>query len=150
MLNDPMYIATELNPGQIATTSNYSGMNVFRLTDVAPGRSVREGVLGGFPASLTISHSQTKENAPFATTRSVIRLDRKVYSESIGKTATLSAYLVVAQPVMAEATPETAAALARALAAQCLFGIQTSSVSTEAVDGTVISDFLVRVLSGEP
>jgi len=75
----------------------------FRLLDLSPGRTVRKadsaliGVVGAHTATLTISHSASKENGAVPTDRSAVRLQvQKTTAE--GKSVIAHATLVLAYP----------------------------------------------------
>jgi hypothetical protein len=98
--------------------------------------------------SLLIDNTVTKENAPFQTNRTRIRLDlTRQDVEGSEKSATLSAYIVLAVPTAPMFTQADALILSRTLALFALYGPSTSSTD---YSGTTSDATLARLLSGEP
>jgi len=103
MLTDPLVIGV--------VTDGSDGLNIFagasvtslELQDLSETGSVRIGPIplqggGGNKGSLTISRSQSNENKPIVTDRTLIRLDvTKVHSVT-GKKVTMTAYCVTGLP----------------------------------------------------
>lgn len=98
---------------------------------------------------MTISHSETKENLPYVTRRSVVRLDRQKVDVN-GKTVTQSAYFVTVDPVsgtLFSGAGETTFDLLQLLT---FFGLFGPVVGTE-VDALEESPRVIhRILDGEP
>lgn len=149
MLIDPLYIgtvpATELL-STAYTAGVFSSARQYATIDISPGSSKRILVSATEKGLMTISHSQTKENAPYVTNRSVVRFDlQKV--DAAGKTVTLSAFAVIAQPIGGGFTDADALSLARTLGAFLYTG---KSFVVPAMNKTVLDDTMSRVLAGEP
>lgn len=95
MLIDPM---PKYDP---AFTDDTNGF--FRLLDLSPGRTVRRadsalaGIDGAHTATLTISHSASKENGAVPTDRSAVRLEVKKTTVE-GKSVIAHVTLVAAFP----------------------------------------------------
>jgi hypothetical protein len=132
-----------------ATNGDEIPQSPLRLLDLGPGSSVRGGAIvtgDSLPGRFSISHSETKENKPFTTTRTVIRLDRPLAGPD-GVTLNTAAYIVVSVPTVPTfAGPADGARLAQQLAWWILFGSVNEGGS--AID-TNRGEFL-RVLQGEP
>lgn len=150
MLQDPLKIGIidesrhTLILSDTASTVIGTGIPLATI-DVNPGGSVRTAVVSGVKYTLTISHSQTKENAPFTTDRSLIRFDVEKTNVTTGKLVTASAYLVVAAPTGGDHTSADVLKYTRSLLTLLLLG--------DAPDegGGVLSDtVLQRILAGEP
>jgi hypothetical protein len=156
MLSDPLFIAMIDSASFAEVYSNgISGSATsvspkLRLKSFSPGSTVREGkTSGAYPLSLTISHSKTKENPPFGTDRTLIRLDWRKPT-STGVVQTLSAYCVVAAPSGGDAfnaTGSDAVMLAKSLAFIILAGDRGEAGG---VDDVTAPDLIQRVLAGEP
>lgn len=151
MLTDPIQIAipsaaevTAIRTGTASVVATHVGLAV---TDVSPGGTKRVGVLGGDSITLSIVHSTTKENAPYVTTRSVIRLDH-VRVDVNGKPVTLSAYVVIPVPQGTVFTTAEVLSHARAIGSFLLFGSVIENPI--AYYGSGDSGVLQRVLNGEP
>jgi len=101
---------------------------------------------GAVPLKLgvSISHSETKENAPFTTGRTVIRIDASKVNETTGKPVVLSAYLVVVLPQSPDWTVDDAVAIARSVTGLALLGSPVSGTFNTADDG-----FLTRAINLE-
>jgi len=153
MLNDPLKLARTYGLEASIQTALHAiasdQLLVFRLADLGPGSSMRvTEPSSGDKFVLKITHSETKENTPYPTTRTVLRLDRKrTTSEGVGIQE--SAYLVIASPTVEGVMDSTSAALlARDLALFVLTGgadITNTKIALSASDGE-----LARLLAGEP
>lgn len=149
MLNDPLYLGTTdgSQASRSSAISSLSELLTFHTVSTGDGVSRRTGlwVDGSTPVELTISHSSTKENAPYATVRSLVRLDlRRVDLQ--GRTVTLSAYAVVAFPQGEQFSDADAAHAAATLGFFLSFGKANSSSGM----GSTLEDTVERVLNGEP
>lgn len=111
MLSDPLVIP--MPPGGIEAVdvaiadnlSSYYNENTtdriaFHTVDIGPQSSKRKGILtdGVTKVTMTVSHSQSKENAPLLTDRTLIRFDFVKPDGVSGKPVTSSVYFVGAQP----------------------------------------------------
>jgi hypothetical protein len=159
MLNDPLYLAAvSPNHGTLRGTMGSTSPVLprlqlpFRVTDLAPGKSVRVGVdsanIPGVTRDFTISHSSSKENAPYTTLRTVCRLDVN-HVDANGVSVTTSAYVVVVAPQGVAGHEQTALQTAQDLCSTVLFGPRKDpAIGSDAANS--ITDFLERVLAGEP
>lgn len=153
MLVDPLPVKT-LNLSS-ASAITVVETNSFALVDLAPGKSVRRcaaigGAMAGMQnaaATLTIAHSQSKENGAVPTDRSLIRLDLDGLSKSTAEKGGLKAfaYLVVGAPRGAMSVDGDDVFLPLQLV-YTLLG--TFAVSTTAA--TLSDANLSRILAGEP
>lgn len=148
MFNDPLYIVvpTETNPTPQISATGETAIPL-RLTSSDAGKSTRVGTFGSSKLHLTVLHSTTKENAPYVTKRSVLRLDRKV-ADNAGKTVTLSAYLVVASPVGSPFSEADAIQLAAMLCSSVHGGLKTSDTGVYGASSAVPA-FVERLLFNE-
>jgi hypothetical protein len=122
---------------------------VVRLVSSGEGKTKRVGSWDTETVmSLSISHSETKENAPHVTNRSLVRLDLgRVDSE--GRPVNLSAYCVVAHPQGGDFTQADAARAARTLGSLILYGFASNEANiSESFAGEL--SLIDRVISGEP
>jgi len=123
-----------------------------RLMSIADGKSVRKGngdgtlLTGDF--KLTISHSETKENAPYNTSRALIRWDCTKSADSEGNEVTASVYLVTALPSGGVFTEADVIAMARGLMLRLLMGERPDD-NPYSVSATG-DDALERIVRGEP
>lgn len=156
MLRDPLPIAmldvltSDLNTAaQSIVTIPFE---LFRLQDLTPTGSRRSaagvGDYGTFRGNLSINHTLTKENAPYQTERTSIRLDH-VCVDPNGKPVTSSGYFVAVNPIGSSTfVPTPASRLIRQLAMFALFG-GLASTTSPTWDADTASD-ITRVLAGEP
>jgi len=146
MLNDPLKLGV-VSVGTIVNLSGIAADSSVTLptTSLAAGKSVRTGSWGGDNTTLTVSHSETKENAPYKTHRLLVRLDRRRVDAN-GVEVTCSAYGVVAYPQGSIFTVDEVEETARALF--LMLGISP-------VDGSgnlnllATDDTLARIIAGE-
>jgi len=109
MLSDPLVIP--VLEQRLAVTSNvlFAALaNIYsfpgqilpmRVTADGDGSSTRRATMAdGTKVALNIGHSTSKENAPFVTDRTVIRLDKTRVNLTTGKPVTASAYAVITLP----------------------------------------------------
>lgn len=118
------------------------------VLDFGDGATKRKVLLadGVTTNSMTVSHSQSKENAPYLTDRSLIRLDSVKVDSVTGKPVTMSAYIVVALPQGNTFSQNDAKYLALSLAHFVLAGpLNDGGTRYDAVPG----DTLTRILAGE-
>lgn len=153
MLVDPIVIGmppsgTSLT-GVIATSGVFPDAGTFATVEVNPSGSRRVGSLAGVNAELRISHSKSNENAPYLTSRSLIRFDLNKVDEA-GKQVTLSAYAVISFPTTSLFTISDAERLARTLGAFLLCG-STTDVGDNDYPLNRTGDLTVRrIIQGEP
>jgi hypothetical protein len=149
MLVDPLPVKTlDTNTASSITVLHTDS---FATIDVSPGRTVRQcadfGGLGDTNRTvLTISHTESNENKPAVTDRTLIRLDFDIFDFE-GGPMTASAYCVIAAPrgayVDASSSPTE---LSRIKLLQSLLGVL--AVSTSAA--TLSAANATRILAGEP
>jgi hypothetical protein len=150
MLNDPLVLflqpVTTVSDGTgYAVTNNATPVEFHGVGGGGIGASVRvQPSFRGGKATLSINHSQSKENAPYTTDRSVIRIDLKK-PDSTGKLVQASAYCVVALPQGNVVSRDDCLVMVNTLLAFLLHGSQ--------VPGLGFPDSaleLSRILDGEP
>lgn len=151
MLTDPLKIAIPTATEVAAIRSAVTGVSPSNVAsaaiiDVAPGSTQRQGLFSTSIFKTGIGHSNTKENAPYVTTRSLMRLDQ-VRTDSLGKSVTLSAYGVVAVPQGTLFTTAEVLSHAQALAVFMLLGSMSSALANY---GNGNSTDLSRIINGEP
>jgi hypothetical protein len=107
MLKDPLVIAapTAASFVTIGAIQDWLGALageeklVLRTVDSGASSSARKGtLLDNTKVSQKVSHSLSKENAPFVTERTLVRFDFARISPSTGKPVTASVYTVFALP----------------------------------------------------
>lgn len=125
MLPDPLVITDSTVHVQDGDSDAIS----LAVVDLAPGKTVRVGTLGGNKVTLTISHIESKENKGTITDRSLIRLDVRKNVEDIGET-TASVFTTFAFPRAGFTALEM-----QKYAADVLF---------------VLNSYASRILAGEP
>jgi hypothetical protein len=142
MLIDPLPLAElSMEDGSISTVSNGN----LRVIDVSPGKSIRVCAVpasGGNPAfkvTLSISHSESKENKSQITDRTSVRLEYKTVLEN-GTDVFTQATLTVSTPRVGISPSFTQAAVTQ------LIGTLLADPAT----GDFSSETLTRVLTGEP
>ncbi len=152
MLSDPFYVAfpTISERDTIGMQQGGSAVDVadaitLRLADLNPGGSVRIANDGTTSYRLSVSHSKSKENAPYATDRSVVRLDAS-RADGDGKIVTVSTYIVTANPIGGPHDADMARRLQFALVTLIGYGQSDANGVFSSVDHQ-LSD---RVLAGEP
>jgi len=159
MLNDPLYLVTTTDVvNSIAAPYLAVGDPVdterYNLVDLTPNGSKRiaSNVNGesGLKGVFTVNHSLTKENAPYATERTVVRINHEKFDPN-AKLVTASAYLVLVQPVgTASFSPGSALAIARQLAGFALAGDAVWTSGTAGVQSSDTALALARLAAGEP
>jgi len=159
MLSDPLSIALGTVGGRNnlvnawlgrdhGTVGGFDSNLPLHINDIGPGSSQRVYDDGTSKWTLTISHSETSENKPLLTRRTLIRFDKEFIDTASGRTIKASAYIVCALPVSADFIVGNMAELARSLAFILLFG---PSVDDGGQVGPAANDnTLERVLAGEP
>lgn len=160
MLNDPLVVAVATSLANLrANTSlgdqiefqlNASAMDVtMRTVSEGEGTAKRKADLdSNTKIRQSISHSQSKENAPYVTDRTSIRFDEDRNDVVTGKPVTMSAYLVTALPQGGTFTEDDAVALACSLALFILAGARGTGSSPRVYDAE-LGDTLKRILAGE-
>jgi hypothetical protein len=153
MLSDPLYLGVPVtfpvtNSGTL--DSNVTSAFVVHNVGGGVGSSRRTGIdptmAGSVPATFTISHSETKENAPYVTGRSLIRLDlTKV--DAVGKEVTMSVYAVIALP---QCSLFSVADCARQVRTLGLFLLAGPSSNASDFAGILGDDTITRIINGEP
>jgi hypothetical protein len=120
-----------------------------RTVDFSPGKTVRKGATSADFESdgltLTIQHAETKENSPFTSTRTQIRLDAKRTNSVTGKPVVASVYTIFVHPSGGNFSVNDMQRLHRALALFLLFGQRGNGQTYTEGEAT-----LVRILNGEP
>lgn len=159
MLNDPLFLAN-VNPNNGAMRDPLaSGFATLprldaplRVTDLAPGKSVRVGVdnanLPGQTREFVIAHTDSKENAPYRTLRTNIRLNVNLVDGN-GVPVHCAAQMTIIAPQGLVGHELLALNTARELAATVLFGPRLSAPGGSHLQNSM-TDFLERVLAGEP
>jgi len=154
MLSDPLYlgIPTTANPDVSPNEVNYPNLEFHTLSvgdKVSKRRAINVNAFSGTPldqVNLTLSHSETKENAPFVTSRELRRLDVSRVDPETGKSVTLSVYQVTANPNSPLFTDDDVLLMQRMLAAFVLYGRTAAGINAvwDSEDDTA-----VRLLNGE-
>jgi hypothetical protein len=130
----------------------------FATIDIAPGKSTRVvkdcGLSSDYvsPATLTISHTESKENGAVPTTRTLIRVDFEVQGfasgNPTGEKAKAAVYLVAVTPRLAGFGPDDMVGVV-----QDFFGSLCADQSDTAFS-SAIGQFggsdVSRILNGEP
>lgn len=129
-----------LVPGVLVTAAN--SMPVL-LND--GGGSKRSLTVSDVEHVLSVAHSETNENKPFATGRTVIRLDLKKINEVTGKPVVLSAYIVIALPKSVDFDVSDAVDASRSLAHFLTFGQVTEGNEYANAE----DNMLARLIQGE-
>lgn len=162
MLNDPLYLAVVA--GAMTPTNTLNSVYGFhnsplRVTDIAPGKSVREGAGPNVGVNddvvtkrkVTISHSVSNENKPLTTNRTVFRIDDSFLNTDGKQVVTASAYLVTSIPVSGHYDINDALTLVQTLLASLTVNPASALTGGTGIDGAVqVPDTLMRVLDGEP
>ena len=124
-------------------------LGVRSLTENGSVRVGRPIISGGEDVGrVTISHSETKENAPYGTTRHLLRMDLKRSDPATGKPMVLSAYSVFSIPGGAAFSQDDKVDLIRTLCCTILFG---SLGAADKITPSAGSDpnLLAKILLGE-
>lgn len=154
MLTDPLTVPSSAAVEQernliIAPSPNVVG-ELYRLLDLTPQGSKRKWTDGNNVKVMSIDHSTSKENTPYITDRTRVRLDHIVNDEN-GKPVTTSAFILVAQPRQAGGvTFGNGLALAYQLAGIVLFGELTPTSGGNGTMSFPNSEAFPRILYGEP
>jgi len=150
MLTDPLNVKSLSLAAHTAITVLET--QSFATVDVAPGKTVRKGLLtvasDPLPATLIISHSVSNENKPAKTDRTLIRFD-VLTKDSQGVEMTAYAYLVLGVPrgtVNRSDGSPWAVTDFRLGVLSALLGVTGVSTSAATLDETKID----RVIAGEP
>lgn len=146
MLSDPILLA---NSAAFDTTISDLGSFNEPLALVASpqsGVTKRTNVHDDLSSTtLTISRSESKENAPYVTNRTVQRFDQTKV-DSLGKKVTLSCYVVIAAPLSSLFTQEDVVKHVRSACVAAAYGGVSDTGTIELkTDNTHLS----RVLEGE-
>lgn len=115
------------------------------VTDVGPGATTRVILQSGRKLTLQISHSQTNENKPFRTVRTLIRLDEEKVDSETGTVVKQSAYVVVTSPQGANYTD--------AQVLENTYALLLFAIGGGTSDGGELGNnptWLGRILAGEP
>jgi len=152
MLNDPILFprpsSAQLGVIQLAVSTTSIGglIRLPRVNQDGEGAKYRFVESGGENTfTLTILRSETKENKPFLTRRTVIRLDRKKVNSTTGLPVTASAYIVLAQPMGPDFDEADVIELAQSLGAFVLLGqVNGDSEVLAVTDGSID-----RIIAGE-
>lgn len=160
MLSDPLVvpqvvtdIETEAGPGLMDYASVYSGaahsVTLHTISD-GEGTAKRKGTMSdGTKVLQTISHSTSKENAPYVTDRTMIRYDYSRNDIVTGKPVTCSAYVVIALPQGTTFTTDDARDFTLSLALFLLLGGARENAVGPRLNDAIAGDTLVRLLDGE-
>lgn len=152
MLNDPLRVA--IQPASVGTFDG--GSASLSLSTIAAFRSLGGGSVGssvrecpsvlGCKATLTVSHSSSKENAPYDTARSLVRLDLKKV-DMAGKPVNMAVYIVAALPQGGVFSESDCLSAINTLLTLCLLGDVTDAGLFQLAAG---NDLIRRVTEGEP
>jgi len=147
MLVDPLPVKY-LNLGSHTAITAGTGVS-FALVDLAPGKTVRKaastaisGING--PATLTISHSVSKENGVVPTDRLLVRIDVEGFHTENNEGLKAFAYLVVGAPRGAFDNGDNA--IDTTALVELLLGVFAVSPTA----ATLSEVNLARMLAGEP
>jgi len=94
MLSDPIYLVSPI----ASLTATATGVIPLALVPSSALATKRVHVESTGTYTLSISRSESKENAPYVTNRTVQRLDLTKI-DSLGKKVTASCYVVIAAPL---------------------------------------------------
>jgi hypothetical protein len=109
----------------------------FSVTEFGGRKSVRKSTRG---ETLTIQHQTTKENKPYTTLRSTMRLDVP-YTDANGNSTVTSVYVVVVAPQGVAGNPPTPVALLSGLIAT-LADLSLSDVAQVTLSETIGQAFM--------
>lgn len=145
MLPDPLKLSSQDAPA-FSSGFNTSFISCPVIDPGATlGKTVRQLTVGGFPATLTISHSETKESKPYGTKRLNIRLDfTKSDSEGVLSPAQGFVQITLGQP-KGLVTNTDMSVVSQRLCTLLLFGDAIASTALTS-DGVA---FQARLLNGE-
>lgn len=136
------YLGTINVPGDLLemATIDYPG----------PGASTRTGTMtDATKVTLTIKHSQSNENKPAETVRTLVRFDLKRINPTTSKPVTLSAYAVIALPQDGTFTTVEASKLGESLALFILQGGKAEVPGDPRLYDTSPGVTLTRLLDGQ-
>lgn len=128
MLPDPLRIGIVSEAQVAAIRADITGTVTGTLMSIPlvtqDGLSSKRMLLDsvGVKTTVSINHSETNENKPFVTGRTVFRIDRTIFNAIAGKPSTLSAYAVLALPQSPDFTVDDMLELARSLGFFLAFG----------------------------
>jgi len=147
MLNDPLYLSPVKSGGGVFITLDPSS-DTYRLSDMTDGKSTRIVKTSDGLSTLTINHSDSKENKGIITKRTSVRLDL-TRARDDGSTVTSQVTVTASLPsdVLCADDPMW---LFRKLVG--LLVRETESNDTGAGDNVGLGNFSVfqRVINGEP
>lgn len=148
MLTDPLLFAA---------SSGDANMGSFYSTDFAPGSSTRvySGSIGPFEgtskAILRVNHSKTRENAPYDTERTLIRLDIPYIGDTstgvLTRINTASIYLVAVRPIDGVTNSAKMGQMVKGFAAS-LFASGTEA-TFDTIKAALVSTYFERLVAGE-
>jgi len=148
MLIDPLpfpLTAAGASNGSAILNDAISGNVELHTIDFGPGSTVRTGLLDdGTKVTLSIKHSQSNENAPFETGRSLVRIDLERVNATTSKPVKMSVYTLISVPKGPDFTYADAEVWARNLAIFTGFG-KASGTDLDSGD-----DSIARIIAGEP
>lgn len=158
MLNDPLIVAMPPTLADLQAQSaiwdylgsiGTAGNATLRATLEGDGVSKRKGKLdAGTTVTQSVSHSTSKENAPYVTDRTSIRFDFSRVDPVTGKPVTASAYCVLALPQSSAFSTEDGVLCGAILANFVLQGGISGNIPPRVYDG-LPGETLARLLSGE-
>jgi len=158
MLSDPLVVPfgkTGLDAESTAIldylAAGTTGTGVsMHTTDIGPGNSKRVGSLpDGTKVLMTVSHSTSKENAPYVTDRTLIRFDLTRIDGVSGKPVTASVYSVLAFPQGPNFTSAEVSSFAEYLGAFLIQGGLRLGGSAPRWNDLYPGDTTRRLLDGE-
>jgi len=114
------------------------------------GTAKRKGTAAdGTKVSQTVSHSTSKENAPYVTDRTLIRYDFTRIDAVTGKPVTMSCYSLTALPQGATFTSDDARNASATLALFMLLGGVRDESDPPRVNDVISGNTFVRLIDGE-
>jgi hypothetical protein len=144
MLSDPILLVSS-GEVDIQTATLVASKRLALVPSGTPGTTKRIDVDGTSTLTLTISRSESKENSPYVTNRTVQRLDLQKI-DALGKKVVLSCYVVVAAPLSDLFTQEVVEAHVRDA---CLFAAYGGATEDSLMQMSPLNPHLGRILEGE-
>jgi len=149
MLVDPLPVKSLSIGSHTAITVPVT--DTFALVDLARGKTVRKGAALSYngvlaPATLTISHTVSKENGAIPTDRTLVRIDLSSLRTASGVNGNAKAYAYIVVGVPRGTLDTGNYAFDPVALLQCLLGV----VSVSPTAATLSEVNLVRILAGEP
>lgn len=143
------------DPLKFSVNSLDANLQDWRVIDIAPRASQRNIVsntlspTGSGEARLIIRHTDTNENAPLGSIRTLIRADADLQgSTRPTEGGTASVQLVIVRPKMAEILPVTMGYMVKGFVAALLASGTEATYDT--IKAALDSTYLERVLANEP